>query len=200
MRRYVIVFMGVCCTVAPPAAAQRVTADAAARTAHQARVARQEREAPAWTWSGTMSEGDTLRLRLVRGEVRVRTVPDRDAMVTISRRARRSDPRAVRVVVDSADHRVTIEDRYPRRSPSAVPRECLPPTGDRGDFWNSDVRLEASVAVPDGARLIVDVMEETPGGYRPLRPSDGEGRGGRHAEGRRYPDDTAGRPPVSRRP
>jgi hypothetical protein len=112
-----------------------------------------------WEWRGVVPAGGTLELRLVRGFVRVVTVPGAASAVSIVRRGTRSDPSAVRLTVDSTAGRVLIEDRYPATLSPSPRRECLPPDGGRGDFWHSDVRLEATVRVPAGVRVEVHLMD-----------------------------------------
>ena len=112
-----------------------------------------------WEWRGVVPARGTLELRLVRGFVRVVTVPGAEGAVSVVRRGTRSDPSAVRLTVDSTAGRVLIEDRYPATLSPSPRRECLPPDGGRGDFWHSDVRLEATVRVPAGVRVVVHLMD-----------------------------------------
>lgn len=112
-----------------------------------------------WRWAGTVTAGGTVEVRLVRGSVRAETIPGREATVILVRRGDRSDPATAQLSVDTAGIDFRIVDRYPAPSGTGPRGDCLPPLDARGDFWRSDVRLDAVVRIPPHVRLIVRVMD-----------------------------------------
>jgi hypothetical protein len=112
-----------------------------------------------WRWTGAMRGGGTIEIRLVRGSVRAETIPGQEATVVLIRRGDRSDPTTARLSVDTAGGDFRIADRYPAANATVSREDCLPALDTRGDFWHSDVRVDAVVRIPPGARLIVRVMD-----------------------------------------
>ncbi|HEY9514513.1 MAG TPA: hypothetical protein VIQ74_02450 [Gemmatimonadaceae bacterium] len=118
-----------------------------------------DRPAAQWRWTGTVPEGGTIELRLIRGSLRAHTVEGSEAEVALVRRGIHSDPASVRITVDTTTAGIRIEDRYPPVSRMTQYRECLPPDDGRGDFWHNDVRLETIVSLPADTRLVVHLMD-----------------------------------------
>jgi hypothetical protein len=85
--------------------------------------------------------------------------------MTIEATSATADPAAVTFAVERAGGAVTIEDRY-ARPVMATWRECLPPLGQRGDFWNSDVVMNAVIYAPAHLPVHVEIMDP-----RPLKPA-----------------------------
>ena len=112
-----------------------------------------------WRWTGAMRDGGTIDIRLVRGSVRAETIPGQEATVVVIRRGDRSDPTTARLSVDTAGGDFRIADRYPAANATRSREDCLPALDARGDFWHSDVRVDAVVRIPARARLIVQVMD-----------------------------------------
>jgi hypothetical protein len=112
-----------------------------------------------WRWTGAMRGGGTIEIRLVRGSVRAETIPGQEATVVLVRRGNRSDPTTARLSVDTAGGDFRIADRYPAANATGSREDCLPALDARGDFWHSDVRVDAVVRIPSRARLIVRVMD-----------------------------------------
>ena len=112
-----------------------------------------------WRWTGAMRGGGTIEIRLVRGSVHAETIPGQEATVILVRRGDRSDPVTARLSVDTVGADFRILDHYPAPNATGPREDCLPPLDARGDFWHSDVRVDAVVRIPARARLIVRVMD-----------------------------------------
>ena len=148
-----------------------------------AQLPHQQRSA-AWSWTGTIPRLTTVEVRIVRGSLRAVSTADSAVTVELVRRAIRSDPLSARLVVDTTAGRIRITDRYRPFAPGAR-RECLPLDDGRGDFWHSDVRIDAVVHVPHGVRLEVHVMSgdvdlRQLAGPRGASTNDGDVRGAAH--------------------
>jgi hypothetical protein len=103
-------------------------------------------------WSGALASGKTLEVRGVNGTIRAVAANGREALVTATKRSRRSDPADVEIkVVEHADG-VTICAVYPSRR-SGRPNECLPGGEGRSDSHDNDVEVKFEVQVPAGVRF-----------------------------------------------
>jgi hypothetical protein len=112
-----------------------------------------------WQWASVVQAGGSLEVRLVRGSVRAERISGQQATVTVVRRSARSDPLTTELSVDTAGMDFRIVDRYPGPHGANQRGDCLPPLDTRGDFWHSDVRVDAVVRVPSNVRLIVRLMD-----------------------------------------
>jgi hypothetical protein len=110
-----------------------------------------------WQWTGTPGDGRPISVEIVRGVVRI--VRD-EGPVTVEMKvvASSSDPRSVRFGIEQSDT-ITIFDTYPPRIFSSW-RECLPPSGQRGDFESSDAVVEAVIHAPASVAVSVELMEK----------------------------------------
>ena len=81
--------------------------------------------------------------------------------MTIEATSATGDPAAVTFDVERAGGAVTIEDRY-GRPVIATWRECLPPLGERGDFWTSDVVMNEVIYAPSHLTVHVEIMDPRP--------------------------------------
>lgn len=113
-------------------------------------------------WTGTNQNHRPLVLRLVRGSARIVWRP---GPIEIQFRTRSSaqDPRAVTFVVSDEDQRIAVSDHYPAGDPLEF-RECLPPEDARGDFWHSDVVVDALIYAPAGLAVETQIMDPQPQG------------------------------------
>jgi hypothetical protein len=115
------------------------------------------RSAVPWTWTDAGTAVDELTISIVRGRVEAVTGDDGAIDVRIDRTASRSAPESMTFRTEHVGRTVTIEDRYP--APTEQWKECLPPSGSRGDFWRSDVQARVVVRVPAHVKLTLRVMQ-----------------------------------------
>lgn len=101
-----------------------------------------------WQWQGVAA---ILDVDLVRADVRIVASPDA-AMVRIVP----AGPGAVAFSSAATANGVAVHDRYPPRGRWS--KECLPPVGERGDYWTYAVPLQVTIAVPAGTRVRVRLM------------------------------------------
>jgi hypothetical protein len=139
----------------------------------------------AWRWTGTVPIGGTIEIDLVRGSVRAEATAGRKVVITLVRRGEHSDPAEVQLAVDTTNGVIHIQDRYPMVGPVTLRHDCLPPIDRRGDFWHSDVRLDAVVQVPADVRLVVQLMDggidvRRVSGPRDVRTNQGAVLGAEH--------------------
>ena len=114
---------------------------------------------PEWQWSGKVAAGQRFKLNLVRASVRVvrRTGP---ARLEIS--ATHGSLSSVAFEVEETPQGIEVTDIYHPGPPDyRLPwRSCLPPSGPRGAFWLSDVRMSATLYLPQSVVPVIDVMSE----------------------------------------
>jgi hypothetical protein len=108
-----------------------------------------------WYWETGDVKGKSLRISLVRGSVRIVRRAGRVRIALLQSSAVASSA-FVTMVVDEGADLIAVVDRYPGQLNGSA--ECLPPLTARGNFWASDVRVEAVVYAPDGFPIEVDVM------------------------------------------
>ena len=106
-----------------------------------------------WVWRGNLAIGGKLDVDLIRGEVVIEEGPETTVRIAAHSASGAND---VRFSTTHAGGALMIRDIYPAGQFS--PKECLPPTGERGDFWSSDTRLTATITVKPGLMLKVRVM------------------------------------------
>ncbi len=106
-----------------------------------------------FNWHGRIAPGKRLEVKGVNGDVRATAASGAEAIVTATKRARRSDPDEVKIeVVETADG-VTICAVYPTPVRARQENDCEP-----GDKWHSntndnDVTVTFSVQVPNGVEF-----------------------------------------------
>lgn len=105
-----------------------------------------------WSWNGQVPAGRTLEIKGVNGGIRAVAAGGSEVRVRATKRARRDDPRDVRMVVLEHAGGVTICAVYPHRSDSR-PNECAAGTGGRNSVQNNDVSVEWEVQVPRGVNF-----------------------------------------------
>lgn len=103
-------------------------------------------------WSGALASGKTLEVRGVNGTIHAVAANGREALVTATKRSRRSDPAEVEIKVLEHANGVTICAVYPSRRTSR-PNECLPGGEGRSDSHDNDVEVRFEVQVPAGVRF-----------------------------------------------
>jgi hypothetical protein len=96
---------------------------------------------------------------LVRGSARIiEGEPGRITLKAVNSgfRSRASE---VTLKVDKIGETVRIRSQYPARSRYLnVPRECVAPEDDRGDFYGSDVAIQVVLTIPAGTKLRVRLL------------------------------------------
>lgn len=103
-------------------------------------------------WAGQLRAGQTLEIRGANGHIRAESSPDGRVHVVADKRARRSDPAAVRVEVVEHAGGVTICSVYPTPADASRPNECRP-GGGRSSTNRSDVQVDFYVRVPAGVHF-----------------------------------------------
>ena len=112
-----------------------------------------------WTWSGSVSDGQTLTLDAVRGKVRLVPALGNVMTIIVLLHGVHDAPETVMVEADTSTQSIAIRTRYhATRSPLARRGECLPAETLLGDFWDSDVTADVTVRVPVEVRVQVRLM------------------------------------------
>ena len=113
--------------------------------------------APAQTefhWSGRIAAGKRLEVKGVNGGIRAAGIAAGSQVeVSASKRAQRSDPESVQIIVDTTENGVTICAVYPTPRRARHENACTP-----GDHWSSntednDVVVDFDVRVPAGVKF-----------------------------------------------
>lgn len=105
-----------------------------------------------WTWNSAVPSGRTIEIKGVNGAIRATAASGSEVRVRALKRARRSNPDDVRMVVLEHAAGVTICAVYPNER-SRRPNECAPGEGGRMSVQNNDVSVEWEVQVPDGVHF-----------------------------------------------
>lgn len=123
---------------------------------------------PHWRWTAPSTGDATVRIDLIRADVTI--VPSNDSHVAVMIVAQGLAEDAARLWIDVTEKHggYVLSDRFPRRSALALPKECLPPPDERGDFWLVSTKLRVTVAAPSGWQPRVSVTE---GSVHDLRPA-----------------------------
>jgi hypothetical protein len=112
-------------------------------------LAAQPAAAQDFRWSGPLASGKTLEVRGINGAIHATPASGREALVTATKRSRKSDPTGVEIKVVEHPGGVTICAVYPARR-AGRPNECQPGGGGRNDSRDNDVDVEFEVRVPAG--------------------------------------------------
>lgn len=107
-------------------------------------------------WSGKLNAGQTIEIKGVNGGIKAEYAPGADAQVTARKSAFRSDVNSVHVEAVPTSDGVTICAVYPGEG--GRPNECKPGDGGRMNTRNNDVRVEFTVRVPKGVRLLAKTV------------------------------------------
>ena len=118
-----------------PASAQRRSADASAQ------------EVTDFVWRGVVGSGQTIEIKGLNGDIIAERSAGGEIEVRAEKRARRSDPGAVRIEVVEHAEGVTVCAVYPtsRRREDT----CESGSGGRNSIRNNDVRVTFYVSVPE---------------------------------------------------
>jgi DUF4097 and DUF4098 domain-containing protein YvlB len=108
-----------------------------------------------FNWSGRLKPGQTIEIKGLNGGIRADYTSGSDTQVTARKSAGRSDVNSVRVeAVPSADG-VTVCAVYPG---DGRPNECKPGDGGRINNRDNDVKVEFTVHLPKGVRLVAKTV------------------------------------------
>lgn len=103
-------------------------------------------------WTGSLGAGKTLEVRGVNGAIHAVAARGDQALVTATKRARRSNPDDVEIKVVEHSGGVTICAVYPGRRGGRA-NECRPEGGGRNETQDNDVEVRFEVQVPAGVRF-----------------------------------------------
>lgn len=103
-------------------------------------------------WSGALASGKTLEIRGINGSIRAVAARGREASVTATKHARKSDPDEVKIEVVEHAGGVTICAIYPSRRVSR-PNECRAGGGGHNSSEDNDVEVRFEVQVPAGVEF-----------------------------------------------
>lgn len=107
-------------------------------------------------WSGVIARGKTIEIRGINGDVQAQPTDGERVEVRIEKRSRRRGARQVRVEIVEHDGGVTLCAVYPT-SRGEQENYCAP-GGGRLSSRNNDVRVNFSVSVPEGVKLIAHTV------------------------------------------
>ena len=100
-----------------------------------------------FVWRGAVGAGQTVEIKGMNGDIIAERATGRQIEVWAEKRARRSDPEAVRIEVVEHAGGVTVCAVYP--SSRGRENTCEPGSGGRNRTRNNDVRVTFYVSVPE---------------------------------------------------
>jgi hypothetical protein len=107
-------------------------------------------------WTGALNPGQTVEIKGVNGGIRAEYVSGTQVQVDARKTARRSDLNSVRVEMVPHAGGVTICSMYP--GDGSRPNECRPGNEGRMNNRDNDVKVEFTVRVPRGVRLVAKTV------------------------------------------
>ena len=107
----------------------------------------QAQEVADFVWHGAVGTGQTVEIKGVNGDIIAERSAGGEIEVRAEKRARRSDPEAVRIEVVEHAGGVTVCAVYP--SSRGRENTCEPGSGGRNSTRNNDVRVAFYVSVPE---------------------------------------------------
>jgi putative adhesin len=110
------------------------------------------RTAGSFHWSWAIPAGKAIEIKGVSGGIRATATGGREVVVDAVKRARRSDPDQVEIVVLEHEDGITLCVKYP--APPGKENECAPGEGGHMHTDKNDVEVSFDVRVPAGVRLI----------------------------------------------
>lgn len=108
-------------------------------------------------WQGVVAPGRAIEINGIKGNIRAEATSGSDVEVVANKHAGRSNPDEVQIRTVKHDGGVTICAVYPRGD-SGEPNECVP-GGGSSHTHNNDVRVDFTVRVPAGVRLIARTVD-----------------------------------------
>ncbi len=107
-------------------------------------------------WSGQLQPGQTLEIKGVNGGIRADYAAGQQVQVTARKSATRSDISSVRIETVPGGSGMTICTVYP--SDGGRPNECKHGSEGHMNTRNNDVRVEYTVHLPRGVRLVAKTV------------------------------------------
>lgn len=107
-----------------------------------------------WTWTEALRPGQVLEIKGVNGSIQAVGASGGQASVEATKTANRDDPDEVEMVVVRRPDGFTICALYPTPRRARQPNECAAGDGGRNSVNNNDVRVDFTVRVPRGVKLI----------------------------------------------
>ena len=108
-------------------------------------------------WQGVVDSGRAIEINGIKGNIRAEATSGTEVEVVANKHAGRSNPNEVQIRTVKHDGGVTICAVYPRGDPGE-PNECVP-GGGSSHTHNNDVRVDFTVRVPAGVRLIARTVD-----------------------------------------
>lgn len=108
-----------------------------------------------FNWNGRIRPGQTVEIKGVNGGIRAEYASGPDVQVTARKSAWRSDAASVHVEAVPHAGGVTFCAVYPG---DGRPNECAPGDGGRMNMRNNDTKVEFTVRVPKGVRLVAKTV------------------------------------------
>lgn len=107
-------------------------------------------------WNGRIGPGQTIEIRGVNGGIHAEFSNGTEAQVTGHKTASKSDLNSVRVEAVPHSGGITICTVY--TDGRSTPNECKPGTDGRVETRNNDVRVEYTIRIPKGVRLVAKTV------------------------------------------
>jgi hypothetical protein len=108
-------------------------------------------------WQGLVDSGLAIEINGIKGDIRAEATSGAEVEVVANKRAGRSNPDEVQIRTVKHGGGVTICAVYPRGDPGE-PNDCQP-GGGSSHTHNNDVRVDFTVRVPAGVRLVARTVD-----------------------------------------
>jgi hypothetical protein len=108
-------------------------------------------------WQGVIAAGRAIEISGIKGNIRAEATSGSEVEVVANKHAIRNNPDEVQIRTLEHNGGVTICAVYPRGDPGE-PNECVPGDG-KSHTHNNDVRVDFTVRVPAGVRLIARTVD-----------------------------------------
>ncbi len=108
-------------------------------------------------WQGVVAPERAIEINGIKGNIRAEATSGSEVEVVANKHAGRSNPDDVQIRVLKHDGGVTICAVYPRGDPGE-PNVCVP-GGGSSHTHNNDVRVDFTVRVPSGVRLVARTVD-----------------------------------------
>ena len=102
-----------------------------------------------FSWSGRLSNGQTIEVKGVNGDIIARKSDSGEVRVTADKKGRDADK--VKVEIVEHDGGVTLCAVYPTPPGADKPNECVPGKGGRMNTRNTKASVRFNVDVPTGS-------------------------------------------------
>lgn len=96
---------------------------------------------------------------MVRAEVVIRRSPSREMRLEAVSIGDLGEAEVVQLNIDKTAGAIRLSDMFPPRPQGWIANECLPPAGERGDFWRNTTRFRIVLLLPDDVNVSGHVMD-----------------------------------------